>query len=101
MEMMYYRRKHPDIFDMIDISDPSFDASKYNLTKQAVDKHLHLITAQGDLKIGVDAFIHIWSSLEGYQLLSKVVSFKPFYKIAKVGYEGFAFLRPWLPKKIK
>lgn len=99
MEIAHYKRVAPNDFDLVDISDSSFDAAKYGLTAEAVNKHIHVETPDGEMLKGVDAFAHIWSRIPKYSKFSKVVALPGISQVAKVGYEGFAFIRPWLPKK--
>ncbi len=99
MEISHYKKIAPDLFDMIDISDPTFDASKYGLKNLDVQKNMHVLTPSGELKIGVDAFAHIWSRIEKYNLASKFIKVPVINELAKVGYKIFATVRPLLPKK--
>lgn len=98
-EVSHYKRLAPDRFDLLDISSPSFDSKKYGLSKEAVEKHLHLITSEGELKVGVDAFAHIWSQIPRYRLGSALIKSPVVYQAAQLGYSIFALLRPYLPKK--
>lgn len=99
MEIMHYKRMAPEIFEMLDISSPEFNADAYGLTKESVDKHMHVFTPEGELLRGVDAFAHIWSRLPKYRWGSKVIKTPGVYQIALVGYEIFARNRKYLPKK--
>ena len=99
IEISHYKRIAPELFEIVDISSAEFRASDYKLTKEAVDKDMHVITPEGDLKIGVDAFAHIWSRLPRYQVFSKAIMLPVIHPCAKVGYSIFAKLRPMLPKK--
>ena len=98
-EISHYRRVAPDLFEMVDISSPQFQASHYNLTKEAVDKDMHVLTPDGDLRIGVDAFAHIWSRIPRYQVFSRWIQAPGIYPVAKLGYKVFTVVRPYLPKK--
>lgn len=98
-EIAHYKRIAPELFDIVDISDPSFDAKKFGLTAEAVNKHMHVQTPAGEILKGVDAFAHIWSRLPRYSFANKVVKLPGVNALARVGYAGFAAVRPWLPKK--
>jgi predicted DCC family thiol-disulfide oxidoreductase YuxK len=98
-EISHYKRIAPDSFDIIDISNPSFDAAAFGLTSEAVNKHLHVQTPEGEMKKGVDAFAHIWSRIPKYRFANRLVKLPGFNQLAKLGYAGFAEIRPWLPKK--
>ena len=103
MEIAHYKKIAPELFDIIDISDDKFDAAKFNLTAEAVNENMHVITPDGDLKIGVDAFAHIWSRLgedrSKYQMASRLIKTPVVYPLAQVGYAVFAKIRPLLPKR--
>lgn len=98
-EISHYKRIAPELFDIVDISDPSFDAEAHGLTTEAVNKHLHVQTPDGEVLKGVDAFAHIWSRIPRYQFARKLVSLPGANALAKAGYAAFAEIRPWLPKK--
>lgn len=98
-EISHYKKMAPDIFEIVDISDPNFDASKYGLKFEDVNKNMHVCTPEGQVLIGVDAFAHIWSRLEKYQWGSKVIKAPGVYGVAKIGYKAFTIVRPYLPKK--
>ena len=100
-EIAHYKHLAPEKFEIVDISDPSFDAQKFGLTSEAVNKHMHVQTPTGEIKIGVDAFAHIWSQIPRYKLPNKLVQLPILNGAAKMGYSMFAFIRPWLPKKIR
>ena len=98
-EISHYKRIAPETFEIVDISDSKFDAAKYGLTAEAVNKHMHVQTPSGEMKIGVEAFAHIWSRIPRYAVANKLIRLPLVNSLAKVGYVGFAFIRPWLPKK--
>ncbi len=98
-EISHYKRKAPDFFEIVDISDAAFDAKKFGLTAEAVNKNMHVQTPTGEMKIGVDAFAFIWSCLPQYRIASKIIMLPVIHSLAKVGYAIFAAIRPWLPKK--
>jgi predicted DCC family thiol-disulfide oxidoreductase YuxK len=98
-EVSHYKRIQPEAFDIVDISDPSFDAQKFGLTTEAVNKHMHVQTPTGEIKKGVEAFAHIWSRIPKYKWANKAIDLPVINGLAKIGYVGFAAIRPWLPKK--
>lgn len=98
-EISYYARIAPELFEIIDISDPSFQASNFGLTAQDVNEKMHVITPEGELRIGVDAFLYIWQQLPQWMWLSRVVGSPIVKPFAHIGYFGFAKIRPLLPKK--
>lgn len=99
MEIAHYKRLAPELFEIVDISDPKFDAAKFGLTRNAVNKHMHLLTPEGQLLIGVDAFAHIWSLVPRYKFAETLVKAPVIHGLAKIGYSIFANVRPLLPKK--
>lgn len=100
-EIAHYKRIAPDLFDIVDISLPEFEPTKFGLTREAVNTNMHVLTPSGEIKIGVDAFIHIWSRIKKYRPLAKIIG-SPFVRpIARTGYKIFTIIRPYLPKKIR
>lgn len=99
-EVQNYKRLAPSIFDIQDISHPQFDASIYGLTSLNVNKHMHVITPDNQVKVGVDAFVHIWERLDKFRYLRRMIGLPIVRPIANVSYDIFAsYIRPILPKK--
>lgn len=98
-EISHYKRMAPDLFEIVDISSDQFDATKFGLTADEVQKNMHLLTSEGELKIGVDAFAHIWSQIDKYKIAAKFIKLPVIHETAKVGYKLFTLVRPYLPKK--
>ncbi len=98
-EVSHYKRIAPKEFEIVDISAPGFDAAAYGLTSEAVNLHLHAIGPEGELHVGVDSFLHIWSRIPRYRFLKNLVGFPAIYPLARAGYAVFVRVRPWLPKK--
>lgn len=99
VEVSHYKRLAPQLFDIVDISNENFDAAKYNLSTKDVNENLHVLTPEGEMKIGVDAFAHIWSRLDRYKWASNLIKTPPIHYAAKLAYKGFTIVRPYLPKK--
>jgi len=99
LEVSHYKKIAPEEFEIVDISDPLFKAEQFGLTTEAVNKHLHVQTPDGEVKVGVEAFAHIWSRIPQYSLADKAIRLPLVNGIARIGYAGFAAVRPWLPKK--
>jgi predicted DCC family thiol-disulfide oxidoreductase YuxK len=97
----YKSRKGSEKILFVDITEEDFSAERLGLDPYEVNKYLHVRTQSGEWITGVDSFIRIWQTLPGYSWLAKVVSFKPLYRLAQWGYEVFAAIRPYLPKKIR
>jgi len=98
-EISHYKRVAPEIFEMIDISSADFDARRFGLTSAAVQKHMHVLTPDGQVLKGVDAFSHIWMRMERYRWAAKFVALPGVNGLARIGYEIFARYRHLLPKK--
>ena len=99
LEISHYKRIAPKEFEIVDISEASFDAGKFGLTADAVNKHMHVQTPSGEILKGVDAFAHIWTRIPTYKMFSRVIKLPVIHQAAQVGYEVFAAVRPWLPKR--
>jgi len=100
-EISHYIRVAPELFELLDISNPAFDSVKYGLNPKALEVDMHVLTPEGEVKIGVDAFAHIWSRIPRYKLADKLIRLPGIYSLAKIGYKGFTVIRPYLPKKNK
>jgi predicted DCC family thiol-disulfide oxidoreductase YuxK len=99
IEVSHYKKIAPEIFELVDISHPDFDATKFGLNAAAVNKHMHVLTPDGQLFVGVKAFEHIWSRIERYKFASKIINWPLINPAARIGYWIFAEIRPILPKK--
>ena len=98
-EITHYKQMAPDQFEIIDISAPDFDGAKYGVTPEAVQYHMHVLTPDGRVVKGVDAFAHVWSRIPRYKWGEKLIQLPGIHQLAKVGYEIFARNRHRLPKK--
>lgn len=99
MEVLHYKKIAPDLFDIVDISNPTFKADKYGLTPEAVNLHMHVLTTEGKVLTGVEAFTYIWSLIPKYRFASKVIQWPLIHPAALLGYEIFARYRYLLPKR--
>ena len=87
-----------NVLEFINIADKDFDPKEYGLEGMNYDKYMHVRDADGSIKTKVDSFRAIWRAL-GYKRILKISNislFKPFFNL---GYEIFALIRPYLPKK--
>jgi predicted DCC family thiol-disulfide oxidoreductase YuxK len=96
----YLKLDHQNKLTPVDINLPDFDAKKFGLDSQSVQKHLHVLSPSGELKIGVDAFIEIWNALDqpAARWASKLAKFTPIHLLLRMGYFGFVHVRPYLPR---
>ena len=99
MEISHYKKIAPELFELLDISAPTFDAGSFGLTVEAVMRDMHVFTPEGQLRVGVDAFAHIWDRIEKFRWMASCVRMPLVYPLAKFGYKLFTVVRPWLPKK--
>ena len=99
-EIDHYRKKDTKgRLEFVDIENPSFDPKSLGVTKKQVHKFFHAKDAEGEIYVGVDAFIKIWQTLENYRGLARVANFWPVRSLLKVIYPIFAEIRPLLPRK--
>lgn len=99
-EIDHYRSKDlKGAIRFVDISTPEFRAVDFKLDPIAVQKVMHVRGRDGELKLGVDAFIEIWNTLPQFSILAKVASQPWVRPFLDVGYHAFATIRPYLPKK--
>jgi len=98
-EISHYKRAAPHLFELVDISDTNFDANRYGFSPDAVNVDMHVLTQTGELKVGVDAFAHIWSRIPQLKYADRLIRLPVLYQAAKVSYRLFTILRPLLPKK--
>jgi predicted DCC family thiol-disulfide oxidoreductase YuxK len=85
--------------DFVDIAAPSFNALEHQLDPIRVNEEMHVRDADGNLHIGVAAFIEIWRVLPAYQKWVPVATNSKVLPFLKLGYFVFAKIRPYLPKR--
>lgn len=95
----YKKLKGAENLQFIDITNAAFDPVAENLDPHEVHKSLHVRDVKGQLHVGVDAFIRIWSELAGFKRLVPIAKARPVYAVLKFFYAGFAKIRPLLPRK--
>lgn len=71
-------------FEKISVEGPVLMAS--HLTAEDAKKRLHLLTADGRLLIGVEAFLALWAEMPGYRVLGRVISTPGIYHLASLLY---------------
>lgn len=99
-EIAHYRRIDPrGDLKFVDISQPGFEARAQGLDPVQVNRHLHVRTAQGELHVGIEAFIAIWRVLPRYRTLAALARLPGIHFALKTGYAGFAQVRPYLPRR--
>lgn len=95
----YERRDFHNRLKLVDISDPYFDPIKEGVDAKRVRQAMHVRRPDGELCIGIDAFLAIWQEIPGYSWLSLFVSHPLLKSFFVIGYHGFARIRPFLPKR--
>ncbi len=86
---------------VIDINAPDFRAESYDLDSARVRKYFHVLTPEGKVIAGVDAFIEIWKALGSPLSLaaSRWAKIAPIHSALRLGYRLFVEVRPYLPRK--
>lgn len=101
-EIEHYRRlDRAARLQLIDIAAPHFDAAAHGMDPAAVHKHLHVRRIDGSWAIGVDAFIAIWETLPRYRWAARWAARAPVKAVLRLGYAGFAKVRPYLPRRLR
>ena len=97
---MFRRRVTDGSLAYVDISLPEFDAARHALDQARVHKHMHVRNEEtGEMLVGVDALLAMWDLVPGFRWLAKVTRLPGIRQLSDVGYEVFARVRPWLPKR--
>jgi predicted DCC family thiol-disulfide oxidoreductase YuxK len=100
-EIDHYLRRPgaAELIEFVDISDPRFSAEAEGLSGAPILKYMHARRPDGELRVGIEAFLEIWRTLPGYGWLVKLVGNPVVKPLARVGYYLFAQVRPLLPKR--
>lgn len=94
-EIRHYQKIAPQgIFNWQDVNELSeAELKKNNINLVETLKILHAQDTNGIFYKGVDAFIIIWSNLNRWKILAKIVSFYPIKILANFIYNIFAEYR--------
>jgi len=99
-EISHYRKQQgSDQIRFVDITSTEFNPVEEGIDPVKVHKVLHVRTAAGELKTGVDSFIAIWEHLPSYHWLARLARTAPVKLLLTLGYQGFVVLRPLLPRR--
>lgn len=99
-EIAHYRQvPGHEQFNFVDITSADFSASAHAVDPRLVHQQMHVRRQDGTLAVGVDAFIAIWEELPRYRFAARWAKVPVVHSILQIGYAGFAFLRPYLPRK--
>jgi predicted DCC family thiol-disulfide oxidoreductase YuxK len=100
-EMKYFYNKPgtEEKIEFVDYTAPGFDARAEGLDPVAIDRFMHVKTPDGQIRVGVDAFIELWKRIPGYGWLARLAGSPLLNPLFRLGYYGFARVRPLLPKR--
>ena len=90
-EINHYRKIAPaGIFLWQDITVSAEDLRKEGISLSEGLKLLHAKNSEGQMHVGVDAFILIWRQLKRWRVLAALVGMPIIRQIAHVAYRAFA-----------
>src|SRR5260221_5037050 len=99
-EIAHYRKHmRDDSVDFEDITELSFDSATQGLDPRAIHRIMHVKTASGQIKTGLDAFIALWLAIPAYRWLGRVAGLPVVHGVMSMIYRLFAQCRPWLPRR--
>merc|ERR1719242_2207410 len=90
-EINHYKKIAPQgVFHWQDVTQSAEELEKRGISLAESLRLLHATNTEGELHIGVDAFILIWSQLDRWRLLGRLVALPPVRKVADLLYTAFA-----------
>jgi len=93
-EINYYMKIAPkNTFLWYDITQNQEILKEEQIELKAALKILHVKDKKGNLKLGIDGFIVIWSALPKWHILSKIIALPIIKQGAKISYFVFAKYR--------
>ena len=93
-EIRYYQSiAPPDVFEWIDIAANPAPLFALRISQAEGLRILHVLDANGDLMIGVNAFRAIWNALPRWRILSQIIRVPGIYQSAEFLYQKFADYR--------
>ena len=98
----YLRRDRVGRLVAMDISSPDFDPDEYHIPLTDFMYELHVIDRSGTIYRGVESFWAIWQAFPAstvYGLMGTIITAPVLNQIARLLYQGFARIRPYLPKR--
>ncbi len=98
-EINHYRKlKGSEKIWFVDITSAAFKAKVHGVDPYQVHKIMHVKRGE-KLFTKMDAFIEIWKELPKYNWLIPFAQNPLLRPFLNLGYEGFAIVRPYLPRK--
>ena len=93
-EINFYKKisKNSD-FKWLCISSSSKDLNLANVSQVDSLMYLHVKDCKGDIHIGVDAFVMIWSKLPYFKYLNYIILLPGIYQLTSYLYKKFAKYR--------
>jgi predicted DCC family thiol-disulfide oxidoreductase YuxK len=95
----YQKRDRNGVVRWVDITGADFSAESEGLDPVAIHKVMHVRDSAGAIHTEVAAFVAIWKVIPGFRPLAHVAGWKPVRPVLDLGYQVFARIRPYLPKK--
>jgi predicted DCC family thiol-disulfide oxidoreductase YuxK len=93
-EIVYYKRIAPvGAFEWVDITVDKLSMENLGICYADGLKLLHAQDAQGNLNVGVDAFVLIWRQIPRWRILATIVSLPIIRTVANIVYRAFATWR--------
>jgi len=90
-EIDHYRKIAPQgVFHWQDVTQSAEELEKRGISLAESLRLLHATDSDGKLHVGVDAFLLIWSQLDRWRLLGRIVALPPVRKVADLLYLAFA-----------
>lgn len=90
-EIEHYKRIAPsDVFVWEDITVNTAAIEKLDISYAEALRQLHVLDEQGQVHVGVDAFIIIWKQLKRWRALATIVSIPFVQVLVKLAYRAFA-----------
>merc|ERR1719300_66999 len=90
-EINHYRKIAPQgVFHWQDVTQSAEELEKRGISLAESLRLLHATDSDGKLHIGVGAFLLIWSQLDRWRLLGRMVALPPVRKVADLLYLAFA-----------
>ncbi len=99
-EIAHYQ-KHPLAHRIrwADIASPHFNPTAEGIAWEDLNRAMHARKSDGTLLRGIDSFLALWETLEGYTWLRYWISRPWLRPLLDLCYAGFARFRLYLPKR--
>lgn len=96
---LYRRLKANEAISWVDVSAGNFQPPA-GMTKAQLLKRFHLITPDGELLSGAEAFVFVWNRLPGWRWLGFFSRLPGMLFLMERVYLGFLIVRPTLQKLV-